>query len=53
VTSKLIVTALAGAALALPIAAYSGGGAAEAATSGRAPASGAVSQTTVAYDWCR
>jgi alpha-tubulin suppressor-like RCC1 family protein len=52
VANKLIETALAGAILALPIAAYGIGGAAEAATAGQVPASGsAASQATVAYDW--
>jgi alpha-tubulin suppressor-like RCC1 family protein len=52
VPSKQIVTALAGAVLALPIVAYSGGGAAQAATAGQtATSSRGAAQTTVAYDW--
>jgi alpha-tubulin suppressor-like RCC1 family protein len=52
VVGKQIVTVLPGAALALPVIAYSSGGVAEAATSGQAPAPGvAAGQATVAYDW--
>jgi alpha-tubulin suppressor-like RCC1 family protein len=52
VVGKQIVTVLAGAALALPVIAYSSGGVAEAATSGQArAASVAAAQTTVAYEW--
>jgi hypothetical protein len=52
VVGKQIVTVLAGAALALPVIAYSSGGVAEAATSGQAPASSvAAVQATVAYNW--
>jgi alpha-tubulin suppressor-like RCC1 family protein len=52
VVGKQIVTVLAGAALALPVIAYSSGGVAEAATLGQAPASSrAAAQTTVAYEW--
>jgi hypothetical protein len=52
VLRKQIVTVLAGAALALPAIAYSGGVAAEAAASGHAPAASvAAGQTTVVYEW--
>jgi alpha-tubulin suppressor-like RCC1 family protein len=52
VVGKQIVTALAGAALALPVIAYSSGSVAEAATLGQAPASSrAAGVTTVAYEW--
>jgi alpha-tubulin suppressor-like RCC1 family protein len=52
VVGKQIVTVLAGAALALPVIAYSSGAVAEAATLGPAPASSrAAGQTTVALEW--
>jgi alpha-tubulin suppressor-like RCC1 family protein len=52
VVGKQIVTVLAGAALALPVIAYSSGGVAEAAALGQAPASSrAAGVRTVAYEW--
>jgi alpha-tubulin suppressor-like RCC1 family protein len=52
VARKLIVTALAGAVVALLVAAYGSAGGAEAATHAQATASGsAAGPTTVAYDW--
>jgi hypothetical protein len=52
VATKLIVAVLAGAGVALPIAAYSSGSVAGAAARGQAAAAGsAAGRSTVAYGW--